>query len=272
MSESTTQTQEANDRSPGPLFALLAALDFLHFMPAIIKRAFTPRELGRATGFFPLVGLILGVLLLIANLLLAHLFSAGIRAALVLALWVLLSGGLHLDGFLDACDGLLGGFTPESRLEIMRDERVGAFALAGGVLLLLVKYSALFAIPTLSPGLWLAPVLGRWGMVAAIYFFPYARPQGLGKAMKDHTSHWEILLASLLTLASAGLSGSLRGLLACLLAVGIVWLGARFTLRRIPGLTGDIYGALNELVEVVVLLAFAAGATSTGLAIPWLRA
>jgi adenosylcobinamide-GDP ribazoletransferase len=109
-------------------------------------------------------------------------------------------------------------------------------------------------------------------MTAAIYFFPYARPQGLGKAMKDHTSRWEILLASLFSLASSGLGGHLRGLLACLLAAGIVWAGARFTLRRIPGLTGDIYGALNELVEAAVLLVFAAGVISTGVILPELRA
>jgi adenosylcobinamide-GDP ribazoletransferase len=272
MSESSTQAQEATDPSPGLLMALLVALQFLTISPAWIKRAFTPRELGRATGFFPLVGLLLGVVLLAANLLLAHIFAPGIRAALVLALWVLLSGALHLDGFLDACDGLLGGSTAESRMEIMRDERVGAFALAGGVLLLLIKYSALLALPVISPGLWLAPLIGRWGMTAAIYFFPYARPQGLGKAMKDHTTHWEILLASLFTLASGGLGGNLRGLLACLLAAGIVWAGARFTLRRIPGLTGDIYGALNELVEAAVLLVFAAGVISTGLSFPGLQA
>ncbi len=272
MSESSPHTQEAHNPSPGPLTTLLVALQFLTISPAIIKRAFTPRELGRATGFFPLIGLLIGILLLAANLLLAHLFAAGIRAALVLALWILLSGGLHLDGFLDACDGLLGGFTAESRMEIMRDERVGAFALAGGVLLLLVKYAALVALPVLSPALWLAPVLGRWGMSAAIYLFPYARPEGLGKAMKDHTSHWEILLASLIALTSGVLSGNLRGLWACLLAGGIVWAGGRFTLQRIPGLTGDIYGALNELVEVGVLLVFAAGAVSSGLSFPGLRA
>jgi adenosylcobinamide-GDP ribazoletransferase len=272
MSESSAHPEQADNPSPGPLIALLVALQFLTISPAIIKRVFTPRELGRATGFFPLVGLLIGFILLAANLLLAHIFAAGIRAALVLALWILLSGGLHLDGFLDACDGLLGGYTPESRLEIMRDERVGAFALAGGILLLLVKYSALLALPVFSPGLWLAPVMGRWGMTAAIYFFPYARLQGLGKAMKDHTSRWEMLLASLLAVASGGLSNNVRGLVAFLLAAGIVWAGARFTLRRIPGLTGDIYGALNELVEAGVLLVFTAGVISSGFSFPGLRA
>jgi adenosylcobinamide-GDP ribazoletransferase len=272
MSQNPAKTQPANDSPPRPLTEMLVAVQFLTISPAILKRSFTPRELGRATGFFPLVGLLIGLALSAANLLLAHFFPAGVRAALVLALWILVSGGLHLDGFLDACDGLLGGFTPESRMEIMRDERVGAFALAGGILLLLVKYSTLLALPVLSPGLWLAPMLARWGMTAAIYFYPYARPQGLGKDMKEHTSHWQILLASLLTLAAAGLSGGLRGPLACLLAGGVVWAGARFTLRRIPGLTGDIYGALNELVEAAVLLIFTAGVISSGLSLPGLRA
>lgn len=271
MSDHPNPAQEASGSSTGPLTALLVALQFLTISPTLIKRAFTPRELGRSTGFFPLVGLLMGFVLVAANLFLAHIFSSEIRAACVLAVWVLLSGGLHLDGFLDSCDGLLGGITPESRLEIMRDERVGAFGLAGGVLLLLLKYSALLALPILSPGLWLAPVLGRWGMTAAIYFFPYARAQGLGKAMKENTSHWELILASLLSLAAAGLSGNLHALPACLLAAGIIWAGARFTLHRIPGLTGDIYGALNELVEVTVLLVFAVGVSSSGLSFPQLR-
>jgi adenosylcobinamide-GDP ribazoletransferase len=271
MSDHPNPAQEASASRMRPFTALLVALQFLTISPALIKRAFTPRELGRATGFFPLVGLIIGFVLIAANVFLAHIFPNGIRAALVLAIWVLLSGGLHLDGFLDTCDGLLGGTTPDSRLEIMRDERVGAFALAGGVLMLLVKYSALLALPILSPGLWLAPVLGRWGMTAAIYFFPYARAQGLGKTMKDNTSHWELILASLLSLAAAGLSGNLRAIPASLLAAGIMWAGARFALHRIPGLTGDIYGALNELVEVTVLLVFAVGVSSSGLSFPQLR-
>jgi adenosylcobinamide-GDP ribazoletransferase len=180
---------------------------------------------------------------------------------LILALWVILSGALHLDGFLDTCDGLLGGYTPESRLNIMRDERVGAFALAGGVLLLLTKFTALGAIGDRLGALLLAPTLGRWGMSLALFAFPYARSQGLGREIKDHTTRREIILASLVALPVAWFAGAWLGLLAVGATILVVWGGSIFIMRRLPGLTGDTYGALNELIEISVLLILVAGET-----------
>ena len=142
----------APEKAPAPLTAFLTAVQFLLISPAFIKRLFTARELGAAVGFYPLVGLILGSLLLAADYLLGLFMPPLVRIALILTLWVILTGALHLDGFLDACDGLLGGFTPESRLEIMRDERVGAFALAGGVLLLLGQIQRLERHPAAHRG------------------------------------------------------------------------------------------------------------------------
>jgi len=242
-----------------PLFSFITALQFLTISPSIIRRPFTPRELGQATGFFPLVGLALGGVLLGANYLLAFILPVQVRAALVLTLWVLLSGALHLDGFLDACDGLLGGMTPEDRLRILRDERVGAFALTGGILLMLIKFTCLSALPVWSMALLLAPGLGRWGMTLAIVIFPYAREKGLGRDMKDRANWSQALLATVIALLAAWLSGHWLGLIALVLAGGVTWGIATFTLRRIPGLTGDIYGAINELVEAAVLLTFIIG-------------
>lgn len=167
------------------MVALIAALQFLLVSPVFIRREFTPQELGRATGFYPLVGLMLGGLLAGADFLLGHLLPVQVRSALVLALWLVLTGGLHFDGFLDACDGLLGGSTPERRMEIIRDEHTGAYALAGGALLLLVLFSSLNSIASERwAALLLAPVLGRWGMTLAMVAFPYARPAGLGRDIK----------------------------------------------------------------------------------------
>jgi adenosylcobinamide-GDP ribazoletransferase len=251
----------APEKAPAPLTAFLTAVQFLLISPAFIKRPFTARELGAAVGFYPLVGLILGGLLLAADYLLGLFMPPLVRSALVLTLWVILTGALHLDGFLDACDGLLGGFNPESRMEIMRDERVGAFALAGGVLLLLVKFSALSAVRPVASALLLAPVLSRWGMAIALVAFPYARPQGLGKAVKENATRQQALLATvfalLISLAVAWCWADWRVLLAIAGAALVVWVGAKYTLRRIPGLTGDIYGALNEIIEVAVLLVLA---------------
>lgn len=236
------------------MIPFLASLQFLTLIPPIIKRPFTPKELGRAVGYYPLVGLLIGAILTGANYLFALVFPSSITTALTLAVWIGLTGVLHLDGFLDACDGLFGGFTPEKRLEIMRDECVGAFAMAGGVLLLLLKFTALDSNPSPVAALLLVPTLGRWGITLAIVAFPYARSQGLGRSFKDHATWRQVALATGIAVPSAWFIAQWIGLAAMGLTAALVWAGSRFTLRRIPGLTGDIYGALNELVEVALLL------------------
>lgn len=248
---------EGSGRLPAPVIGFLSALQFLTVAPAVIRRPFTPAEMGQAVGYYPLVGLVLGGILLAVRQALAGFLPHQVGAALLLALWVLLTGALHMDGFLDSCDGLFGGFTPERRLEIMRDECVGAFALAGGILLFLVKFAALSALPAWrAPALLLAPTLGRWSMSLAIWLFPYARPSGLGRDMKDHTGWPQALLATLTALGAAWFSAGGHGLAAAGVALIVTLAGARFAMRRVPGLTGDLYGALNELVEAAVLVAF----------------
>lgn len=238
------------------MISFFAALQFLTQIPPLIKRPFSGKELGQAVGFYPLVGLLIGIVFLVANALLALVFPSGLRAALVLALWVSISGALHLDGFLDACDGIMGGFTPVKRLEIMRDERVGAFGFAGGILLLLVKFSSLDALGPTSLALLVVPTLSRWGMSLALIAYPYARPKGLGRDIKDHASWKELLLATMIAGLTAWFTFQWMGLIALVVAGVTVWLSATFVLSRIPGLTGDIYGALNELGEVVLLVYF----------------
>ena len=176
-------------------------------------------------------------------------------AVLLLILWVTLTRALHLDGFMDVCDGLFGGFTPERRLEIMRDSRVGAFGAAGGVLLLLAKFVLIRELVAEPLGLILAAVLGRWAVSMAVVQFPYAREDGMGRQIKDHAGRVQVLIATLMTLlASAALFGCLGMyiLVGAGAAAGVI---AALVLRRIPGLTGDVYGAICESIEVLALLA-----------------
>jgi len=240
------------------MVSLIAAFQFLTISPAIIRRIFTPQEMARAVGWFPLVGLALGALLYGLSRGLSLIFPLPVVAVLVLAAWLLLTRALHFDGFLDVCDGLFGGFTPERRLEIMRDSRVGAFGVAGGVLLLLMKYAAIISLPHLS-GFLLASVMGRWVLTMAVFAYPYAREKGLGRDMKDNVCWQQVALATTITLLAAWLIGGWLGLLAFALAGVVLWLGAGFILRRIPGLTGDSYGALCEMTELAVLLLFTTG-------------
>jgi len=250
-------------RKSGPFTVFLTGVQFLLISPALIKRPFTPYELGAATAYYPLIGALLGGLLVGADALLGLFLPVGLRSALLLAAWVILTGALHLDGFLDSCDGLLGGFTPEQRMEIMRDERVGGYALAGGVLLLLIQFSALGALSELRwPALLMAPVLGRWSMTNSIFFYPYARPKGLGRDVKDNVRLPQVVMAGLLagsiTFLVALVSGSHAPATALVVALLTWQLTVVFILKRIPGLTGDSYGAINTLVETSVLIAMVA--------------
>jgi len=247
-----------NDGWTSRLFAPpIAALQFLTLCPPLIRRMFTPQEMGRAVGYFTLVGALLGCMLAGLDWLLRHVFPTPVSTVLVMSASVAATGALHLDGFLDACDGLFGGHTPEKRLEIMRDERVGAFGLAGGVLLLLIQFTALSASLNRTAALILAPTLSRWAMALSVALAPYAREKGLGRTIKDHAGKAQIALASVLALAAVWLVGGWMGWLALGLSGAVTWLAVRFALKRLPGLTGDLYGAIAELVGTTVLLLFA---------------
>ena len=243
--------------------ALVAAVQFLLLSPAFIRRPFTARELGRAVGFYPLVGLLLGAVLALVDLLLARILPVAVRSALILALWIVLTGALHFDGFVDSCDGLLGGATHDQRLAIMRDERAGAYGLAGGTLLLLILFSGLGAVQSLRWAvLLLAPVIGRWAMALSVVLFPYSRSAGLGRDIKDNAGLEEAALSTvialLVVLPLAWWLQSVVPLAALGLAAAIGWLVSQFSISRLGGLTGDIYGAVNMMVEASVVLAFAA--------------
>lgn len=235
--------------------SILAAFQFLTVFPPLIRRAFTPKELGRSVGWYPLVGLGLGGVLFGVGWLLRPVLPDAVMAVLLLILWVTLTRALHLDGFMDMCDGLFGGFTPERRLEIMRDSRVGAFGAAGGALLLLTRFVLIQEVLAEPFALILAAVLGRWAVSLAVVQFPYARESGMGRQIKDQAGRAQVAIATLTALLAAA---ALFGCLGMYILVGV---GAAagvilaLVLRRIPGLTGDIYGALCEMIEVLALLA-----------------
>jgi adenosylcobinamide-GDP ribazoletransferase len=248
-------------RLGGNVIALLAAFQFLTVMPPLVRRPFTAHEMGQAVGWFPLVGVGLGCVLAGACYALSLIFPPSVTAVLVLAIWVLITGALHLDGFLDSCDGLFGGHTAEARLRIMRDERAGAFAVIGGILLLLTKYACVASLADRVVPLVLAPTIGRWGMALAVVAFPYARPEGLGRALKDNAGWPQLVLASVVAVTAAALATEWLGMAAMAIAGAMTLAVGRFALGRLEGCTGDIYGALCELLETGALLLFVAGGT-----------
>lgn len=238
------------------MIPLLIALQFLTRLPVSLPGIPTPEQVGRSLLWYPLVGLLLGLLLWGAHLLLGQ-ASAVLQAAIILALWVGLSGGLHLDGLADTADAWVGGFADRERtLAIMKDPRSGPIAVVVLVLLLLLKFAALFTLLQSGQGIYLLllPWLGRSLLPLLLATTPYVRVGGLGQALVEYLPRgplpW-VLGVHLLGMLLFGWMGLLALATALLL---FIWL-RRALLRRLGGTTGDTAGALVELGECGVLLA-----------------
>ncbi len=234
----------------------LAALSFLTVIPLPRRREVSPEQVGRSTGYFPVVGIIIGLILAGLYWLLRLVLPSAVVSGLLLVCLVVLTGGLHLDGFVDTCDGIAGHKTPEARWQVMHDSRAGAFGIVGVCCLLIVKYVSLNSVPDslMMMTLVLMPVVSRWAMVYAVFAYPYARPSGLGKVFKQAASQRRLAIATLVALAVAIPWFRLAGLVIMLGVWVIVVAMAAYLKRKFSGLTGDTYGAINEVAEVGVLI------------------
>ncbi|MFC2068859.1 adenosylcobinamide-GDP ribazoletransferase [Chloroflexota bacterium] len=234
----------------------LAALQFLTVIPIPWNNRVQEAHVERAAGYFPIVGLIIGIIMAVLSWLLRFILPLEIANAILLVILVILSGGLHLDGFADTCDGLASHKTVDERWRIMHDGRVGSYGVIGIMLLLIVKYVSINSIPeTIILITWvIMPVVSRWAMVYAIYFFPYARSSGLGKIIKQGTGFSEFIMATLITIAVGVILDWLVGLVV-IITIWVITLALAASLRnKFAGLTGDNYGAINEVTEVGVLI------------------
>ena len=235
------------------------ALQFLSSLPITLPGMPKPQELGRSLLFYPLVGALFGGVLWGVSALLAG-TPLMLHAALLLTVWVMLSGGLHLDGLADSADAWLGGFGDRERtLTIMKDPRSGPIAVVTLVLVLLLKFCALLALieQQQAMALLIVPLIGRGALLGVFLTTPYVRAGGLGQALADHLPRkagwWVLVLSAAVCVTLAGYAG----LWALMLAIpGFVWL-RRVMMRRLAGTTGDTAGALLELIEVLMLVGLA---------------
>src|SRR5512138_555901 len=210
---------------------------------------------GRAAVWYPLVGLVLGALSWLAWEGARLVFPPLFGGVITLVVWVALTGGLHLDGLADCCDGLFASAAKERRLEIMKDPRVGAFGVIGLILVLLLKAAVLASLTSVSSfGILLAASLARWCILPA-GLLPLARPSGMGADFASGFRRSYLIWGALVPLAVAVLSGT-RGVLSVLAGVGAAALIAWFAKSRIGGVTGDVFGTIVEVVETIVLLVF----------------
>jgi len=231
------------------------ALQFLTRIQ-IAQMEFDYRKCGEGSAFFPLAGLVIGVFMYITAFVGLKLFPPGIVAVLLIITGVFVSGGLHLDGFMDSIDGLFCGRSLERKLEIMKDSRTGSFAAIGMACLLLFKY--VFYTELLITGMtgWLiaVPVFSRWCMVYSIKYFPYLRQAGLGNPYSDHTGSRQFIIATLTMAVALAVSMQLRAPV-FLALVPINHMFSGWVTKMLGGLTGDIYGATAEVMEALGLAA-----------------
>ena len=159
------------------LMKFIAAFRFLTVIPLPFRRQPAPEEFGGSIFYFPVVGLIIGIIMAALYYVLQLILPSTMALVLTMAAMVLVHGALHVDGFIDTCDGLAGNKPAEERWKIMKDSRVGAFGVVGAVLLFLAKFAALVTLPRhlILPALVMMPLLSRWSMVYAMLAYPYAR-------------------------------------------------------------------------------------------------
>ncbi len=255
----------------GEIKKILYALQFLTIIK-FVNVEWDVNFAAKSVAYFPLVGILIGCILAVAYFVLSyfHIFPDTVTTIMIIILEIVLTRGLHLDGFIDTADGLFGGMNKEERLKIMKDTHPGSFGIIAVVLLLLLKFTLISEILNLNPDkifvaiiLILMPTLGRYAMLIPMAVYPYARNNGTAYFTK-FVKFGEILTASLfmvlliILIAIVFLNLKVLVLLITLIIVLLIFslMLSKYIASKIGGMTGDTYGAITEISEIFVLFVF----------------
>lgn len=244
---------------------LILLFRFMTRLPIGFDPKFDSDELGKGMRFFPIVGMVIGLVLFIAFWLLGHIiYSPMVMAVILVIIEVVLTGGLHLDGLADTFDGIFSYRSKQKMLDIMKDSRLGT---NGGLVLILyffLKVALLVEASVESPAvmsimLLISPAVARLNSVVNCGSAPYARATGMGKTFVDHTDGIAVGVATILTgIFVGGLAYLFKIPYAVLLIIPIVmilgYFFAKLMTRKIGGITGDTLGAVVELSEIITML------------------
>ena len=236
---------------------LLEAFRFLTVFPLPKERKPDLNALARSMAFFPLAGAAIGALALAAYQLSASYLPLRVAALCLVVVPILLSGGLHLDGFADFCDGFFSGKDRERILAVMKDSRIGAWGTCGIVLVLLAKFELVQVIAPRAPVFLLAMTVSRWAQVAFGYFLPYGGAGGgMGALVAGKISLMRFLIATVFVLPFVFWL-RMKGVVIFLLLWPMLALLGFYFKKKIGGMTGDLYGAASEMTELLILMAAA---------------
>ena len=260
-------------------FSFWYAIAFLTRIPAVnLSKALKTHNKKIAQGslyFYPLVGLIIGLLMLAVYCICAwqvsnsySLASLGfdssslVIAALMLLVWCLVTGGLHLDGLADAADAWVGGYGDKQRtLDIMKDPTIGPMGAMLVVVVLLLKFSALVVVVDKSQGFYLigavlaVPMLARLSILPLFYFTPYVRDKGLGSNLKQSINPLILTMVTVISVLLTVVFLQQKSILILILSAAILLWARNIMMQRIGGTTGDTAGAMIEVQEALLLCA-----------------
>jgi adenosylcobinamide-GDP ribazoletransferase len=233
---------------------LLLAFQFMTRIP-ISGLPRVPGALAGAAKFFPVVGLFLGLVAAGLDRLLAPYLRPQVLALVLITYMVLITGALHEDGLADAADGFGGAWSKEKILMIMRDSRIGTF---GAVAVTLSLLSRVVLISNTSqarlPGFLVAAcVLCRWTSLPLGFYLPYAREEkGLGASVAGKLPFSSMGWGTVFAVGSVAVALRRPALVAWLITLVITAASGLYFKRQIQGLTGDCFGATNQLTEVAI--------------------
>jgi len=232
----------------------LIALQFLTILPVKIKGRIKDEYYGMALLYFPLVGLVIGIMLALIASIFSFLPNL-VTGAFILLASILITGGIHLDGLADTCDGFYGSQPKDKILEIMRDSTIGAMGIMGVVALLLIKFTLFATIP--RELLWriliMAAVFSRWAQALACNIAPYPRKEGKALSFINYAKKDDLVLAGLFTAILFFIMAGLKAIPLFIINTVPVLLMINYSKKRIGGMTGDTIGAVSEIAEVAVL-------------------
>lgn len=231
-------------------------IQFLTTIPLPVNLDVTEEDFGKGLSLAPLVGLLIGGLVACGGYLLGNFFSPAVSAVLVVITYILLTGGIHLDGLGDTFDGIFSNRPKERILEIMRDSRVGTYAVL--VIVCILGLNAVLIYSLVSAHMYftlaLMPVAGRIGSVTGATVSKYARSgPGLGKSFIDYCGIKELIIAAVMSIIIFFAFRGFQGIFICLLMFLSAVLLVKFLGRKIGGATGDILGAVCELNQTIFL-------------------
>lgn len=234
---------------------IIASIQFMTRIPININMEMDEKTFGRSSRYFTLIGAIIGSILIVIAYLSNKVFQPFTTAVIILVSEMILTGGLHLDGYMDTCDGLLSGRKKERIFEIMKDSRVGAMGITGFFILVILKISLYteLASSIMYPIIFTMPIIGRWTMIYTITFFPYAREDGLGNIFKKEADKKSFLLVSLISALPFILFLPKMMLISIPLTTILSLIFINGINKKLNGHTGDTYGAVNEITEILYL-------------------